>query len=81
MDWREARITAGGVELVKLQTSRLPPSDANKVMIDRLEKNPQSKLQATDIDKRFFIHEIRELEHLRALGIADKILPLSLIHI
>ncbi|AFK67034.1 S-type pyocin domain-containing protein [Pseudomonas putida ND6] len=38
MDWREARITAGGVELVKLQTSRLLPSGANKMMIDRLEK-------------------------------------------
>ncbi|PJX12272.1 S-type pyocin domain-containing protein [Pseudomonas putida] len=75
MDWREARITAGGVELVKLQTSRLLPSGANKMMIDRLEKNLQRTLQATDIDKRFFIHEIRGLEHLRALGIADKILP------
>lgn len=45
------------------------------MMIDRLEKNLQRTLQATDIDKRFFIHEIMELEHLRALGIADKILP------
>lgn len=45
------------------------------MMIDRLEKNLQRTLQATDIDKRFFIHEIRGLEHLRALGIADKILP------
>ncbi|WP_406669675.1 S-type pyocin domain-containing protein [Pseudomonas putida group bacterium ESBL64] len=75
MDWRKARITAGGVELVKLHTSRFPPSDANKIMIDRLEKILQSKLQATDIDKRFFTHEIRELERFRALGIADKILP------
>lgn len=44
-------------------------------MIDRLEKILQGTLQTTDIDKRFFTHEIRELEHFRALGIADKILP------
>jgi hypothetical protein len=44
-------------------------------MIDRLEKILQGTLQTTDIDKRFFTHEIRELERFRALGIADKILP------
>lgn len=44
-------------------------------MIDRLEKILQDTLQTTDIDKRFFTHEIRELERFRALGIADKILP------
>lgn len=75
LDWREARITADGVELVKLHVSRFLPSDANKVMIDRLEKILQGTLQITDIDKRFFTHEIRELERFRALGIADKILP------
>jgi len=75
LDWREARITADGVELVKLHVSRFLPSDANKVMIDRLEKILQGTLQTTDIDKRFFTHEIRELERFRALGIADKILP------
>lgn len=75
LDWRETRITADAVELVNLHISRFPPSDANKIMIDRLEKILQGKLQATDIDKRFFTHEIRELERFRALGIADKILP------
>nr|HDS1006470.1 S-type pyocin domain-containing protein [Pseudomonas putida] len=75
LDWREARITADGVELVKLHVSRFLPSDANKVMIDRLEKILQGTLQTTDIDKRFFTHDIRELERFRALGIADKILP------
>ncbi|MFJ4387344.1 S-type pyocin domain-containing protein [Pseudomonas sp. NPDC089408] len=75
LDWREARITATGVELVKLHISRFTSSDANKIMIDRLEKILQGEVQASDIDKRFFTHEIRELERFRALGIADKILP------
>jgi len=75
LDWREARITATGVELVKLHISRFTSSDANKIMINRLEKILQGEIQASDIDKRFFTHEIRELERFRALGIADKILP------
>lgn len=75
LDWRDAQITAGGVELVKLHIGRFLPSDANKVMIERLERILQGTLQITDTDKRFFTHEIRELERFRALGIADKILP------
>lgn len=75
LDWREAKITATGIELVKLHTSRLDPSDANGIMIERLEKILQGKLQETDTDKRFYTHEIRELERFRRLEIPDKIRP------
>lgn len=75
LDWREVKITATGIELVKLHTSRFDPSDANDIMIDRLEKILQGKLQETDTDKRFYTHEIRELERFRSLEIPDKIRP------
>jgi len=40
-------------------------------MVDRLEKILKGQLEATDIDKRFYTHEIRELERYRALGVPD----------
>lgn len=75
LDWREATITQAGIDLARLHTSRLDPSDANEVMLDRLTKILQGSIEATDTDKRFYTHEIRELERYRRLGIADNINP------
>ncbi|MFJ4345611.1 S-type pyocin domain-containing protein [Pseudomonas sp. NPDC089401] len=72
LDWREATFTRAGVDLVKLHIGRFDPSDANIVMIDRLEKILLGTIELTDTDKRFITHELRELERFRALGIADK---------
>ncbi|WP_159873993.1 MULTISPECIES: pyocin [unclassified Raoultella] len=44
-------------------------------MIDRLEKILNGQLKATDIDKRFYTHEIRELERYRNLSVKDGTLP------
>jgi hypothetical protein len=44
-------------------------------MIDRLEKILKGELQATDTDKRFYTHEIRELERYRNLGVKDGNIP------
>lgn len=35
----------------------------------------KGELQPTDIDKRFYTHEIKELERYRNLGINDGIVP------
>lgn len=75
LDWRDATFSRAGVDLVKLHISRFEPSDANNIMIDRLEKILQGESQATDTDKRFYTHEIRELERFRALGLPDRIRP------
>ncbi|HGJ5899836.1 MAG TPA: klebicin D activity protein, partial [Arsenophonus apicola] len=75
LDWRTAIIDQAGIDKVKLHTSRFGDAPENRVMIDRLEKISQGKLQATDIDKRFYTHEIRELERYRNLGIKDGTLP------
>lgn len=75
LDWTTASVTQEGIDLVRLHTSRFDPSDANVVMIDRLEKILSGELATTDVDKRFYTHEIRELERYRALGIADGVKP------
>ncbi len=73
LDWRTASITREGIALVKPHTGRFPASDANSVMIDRLQKILRGDIPVTDTDKRFYTHEIRELERYRALGFADSV--------
>jgi len=75
LDWTNATVTKAGIELVKLHTGRFEPSDANAIMIGRLEKILRGKLAVTAIDKRFYTHELREFERFRALGVADGVNP------
>ena len=70
LDWTNATVTQAGIDLVRLHTSRFK-SDANIIMINRLEKILRGDLLITDVDKRFYTHELRELERFRALGIPD----------
>lgn len=77
LDWKTATIDRTGVDKVKLHTGRFGESPENTVMIDRLEKILKGELQSTDTDKRFYTHEIRELERYRNLGIKDGELPQS----
>lgn len=71
LDWTTASVTQDGIDLVKLHTGRFGASDANTIMIDRLEKILRGELVVTDTDKIFYTHELRELERYRALGVAD----------
>lgn len=75
LDWTNVTVTQAGIDLVKLHTGRFDPSDANAIMIERLEKIVRGNLVATAIDKRFYTHELRELERFRALGVADGVKP------
>jgi hypothetical protein len=75
LDWTSATVTQAGIDLVKLHTGRFGPSDANAIMIERLKKILLGKLVITDMDKRFYTHEIRELERFRALGVVDGVDP------
>lgn len=69
--WTSVTATSEGATIVKLHISRFPESAANKVMIDRLEKIISGELEMTDTDRRFYTHELRELERFRALGYGD----------
>ncbi|MBP4126246.1 S-type pyocin domain-containing protein [Klebsiella pneumoniae] len=77
LDWKGATIDRDGVDRVKLHTGRFEQTPENQVMIDRLEKILKGELQPTDTDKRFYTHEIRELERYRNLGIKDGEIPQS----
>ncbi|MEF3107703.1 S-type pyocin domain-containing protein [Raoultella sp. WB_B2P2-3] len=79
LDWKTAVIDRAGVDKVKLHTGRFESTPENKVMIDRLEKILKGELQVTDTDKRFYTHEIRELERYRNLGIKDGEVPKSVL--
>lgn len=71
LDWRSAVIDQAGVSAVKLHTARFGESPDNTVMIDRLERILKGTLKISDTDKRFYTHELRELERYRALGVKD----------
>jgi hypothetical protein len=75
LDWKDAKIDRAGVDKVKLHAGRFGESPENKIMIERLEKILKGELQATDTDKRFYTHEIRELERYRNLGVKDGEVP------
>ncbi|MEJ5175611.1 S-type pyocin domain-containing protein [Erwinia sp. MYb416] len=75
LDWKEATIDRAGIDKVKLHAGRFGESASNKVMIERLEKILTGELQVTDTDKRYYTHEIRELERYRNLGVKDNTVP------
>ncbi|WP_332767817.1 S-type pyocin domain-containing protein [Pseudomonas koreensis] len=77
LDWRTAVITGSGIDAVKLHIARLDQSDANDIMIQRLEKILSGHLMPTDTDFRYYTHEIRELERFRAIGLSDDFKPES----
>lgn len=75
LDWRTAVITQAGIDAVKLHIARLDQSDANEIMIQRLEKILSGHWEFTDTDLRYYTHEVRELERFRALGMGDDFKP------
>ncbi|MGE8145643.1 S-type pyocin domain-containing protein [Pseudomonas frederiksbergensis] len=75
LNWRTAMITRGGIDAVKLHIARLDQSDANDIMIDRLEKILGGYLEVTETDQRYYTHELRELERFRAMELADDFKP------
>ena len=75
MKWEPAIVSQEGANIVTLHTSKFLQSDANKVMIDRLNRILRGDLEATDTDKRFYTHEIREFERFKALGYGDTEMP------
>lgn len=75
LEWASASTSQEGLTIVKLHTSKFLQSDANDVMIDRLERILRGVLEMTDTDKRYYTHEIREFERFKALGYGDTEMP------
>ncbi|WP_277962962.1 S-type pyocin domain-containing protein, partial [Pseudomonas sp. RIT-To-2] len=75
LSWQDASVDAEGIGLVKLHTGRFGKSADNEVMIRRLEDILAGRLETSDIDKKYYTHEIRELERYRVLGVPDGVKP------
>lgn len=75
LDWRTTVITQAGVIAVKLHVARFNQSDANDIMIQRLERILNGDLNFTDTDLRYYTHELRELERYRNFGYSDDTSP------
>jgi len=75
LDFSTAATTRDGIDEVILHVARLDQADANDIMIDRLERILRGELDMTDTDRRYYTHEIRELERFRAMGLADNFKP------
>lgn len=57
--------------MVKAHLARFESVEANRKMINRLEKIKDGEIKPTDWDKRFYTHEIREYRRYKNLGIED----------
>ncbi|WP_043301211.1 S-type pyocin domain-containing protein, partial [Pseudomonas sp. M47T1] len=75
LDWRSAEIQIEGVELVRIHTARFGDTADNAVMIERLAAIAEGRLEVTDVDRRYYTHELRELQRYRNLGVADGVDP------
>jgi hypothetical protein len=71
LEWQSAEVTKEGIDLVREHTSRFEKDPANVAMISRLQRISSKELTATDWDKRYYTHEIREYERYRQLGVPD----------
>ncbi|WP_185148722.1 hypothetical protein [Chryseobacterium mulctrae] len=68
LSWKNAEITKKGIEIVKKHLSRFEDIQCNRTMIKRLEDIISGDIKATDWDKRFYTHEMREFQRYKALG-------------
>lgn len=75
LDYRNARITLEGVEQVRTHTSRFQDFRPNRMMQERLDRIARGEIEATDYDRRYYTHEIRELQRYRNLDVPDGVDP------
>lgn len=57
---QNVRVTPSGIERVRQHTSRFGDDVANNYMIQRLEDIAAGRIQPTQTDLNFYIHELRE---------------------
>ena len=63
------------LEQLRFHLLRKLRSDADNIMIERLECILQCTLKMTDTDRRFYAHSLRVHERFRAMGIDDSFIP------
>ncbi len=63
-------MTDSGVDVVERHVARFGPDPANRVMIRRLRDIVAGRLRATEADRNFYAHELREFVRYRRRGFA-----------
>lgn len=71
LDWTNATINQAGINEIQTHLARLAPDVWNDRMIVRLNQIKDGLIPVTDFDKRFYTHELRELQRCRNMGISD----------
>lgn len=75
LQWQTARIEPAGIAAIRMHVGRFGRILANEKMLARLDKIAARKLDATDFDKRYYTHELRENKRYQALGVPDGVNP------
>ena len=75
LDYRNVNISREGVDQIKLHTDRFEEFEPNRMMTDRLDRIAKGELEPTDCDRRYYTHELRELQRYRNLDVADNADP------
>jgi hypothetical protein len=71
LSWRNVRVTEEGISIVRKHVARFGDIVANNKMLERLENILAGKIKATDYDRRYYTHEMREYERYVAAGVED----------
>jgi len=71
LDWNNATIEQAGINDIQTHLARLAHDTWNDRMIERLIKIKNGTIPVTDFDKKFYTHELRELQRCRNLGFSD----------
>lgn len=62
------KFTHKGIDAVEAHILRFGPDVANQYMVNRLRSVANGEIQATQIDRNFYSHELREFVRYRRLG-------------
>ncbi len=62
------KFTHQGIDIVEKHISRFGPDAANQYMVSRLRSIASGEITATQVDRNFYSHELREFVRYRRLG-------------
>ncbi len=65
---KNIKVTHRGIDFVEKHLSRFGSNKPNEVMVQRLRKIADGKIQATQQDLNFYAHELRESVRYKKLG-------------
>lgn len=68
LDFKKIRISDKGIEAVERHLARFGGGDAEAAMVERLRRISRGELPATDFDRAFYAHELRESVRYRRAG-------------